>query len=89
VDRPLDSPSYSMGRFRVTESRSHLRAELVEENKNLPRIPPLRGTVALEWRHQAVTLRREMVMVNHQTRLFDNERRRPVMQFSMSTPLMR
>jgi iron complex outermembrane receptor protein len=51
----------------------YVRAELVEENKNLPRIPPLRGTVALEWRHQAFTLRPEMVMVNQQTRVFDNE----------------
>jgi len=51
----------------------YVRGELVDENKNLPRIPPLRGTVALEWRHQAFTLRPEMVMANHQPRVFDNE----------------
>jgi iron complex outermembrane receptor protein len=51
----------------------YVRAELVDENKNLPRIPPLRGILALEWHHQAFTLRPEMVMVNHQTRVFDNE----------------
>jgi hypothetical protein len=60
----------------------YLRAELVDENKNLRRIPPLRGTVALEWRHQAFTLRPEMVMANHQPRVFDPKRRQPVMRFS-------
>jgi iron complex outermembrane receptor protein len=42
-------------------------------NKPLPRIPPLRATIGLEWRHNAFTVRPKMVMANRQTRIFDNE----------------
>lgn len=51
----------------------YVQAELTDLNKPLPRIPPLRGTVGLEWRHNAFSIRPEMVMANSQTRLFDNE----------------
>lgn len=51
----------------------YVRAELVDLNRPLPRIPPLRATVGLEWRHNAFTIRPEMVMANRQTRVFDNE----------------
>ena len=51
----------------------YVRAELTGFNKPLPRIPPLRGTVGLEWRHEAFTVRPELVLANRQTRLFDNE----------------
>jgi iron complex outermembrane receptor protein len=51
----------------------YVRAELIDQDKALPRIPPLRGTVGIEWRHNAFTMRPELVMANHQTRVFDNE----------------
>ncbi len=51
----------------------YVRADLTDLNKPLPRIPPLRGAVGLEWRHEAFTVRPEFVMANRQTRLFDNE----------------
>jgi len=50
-----------------------VRAELIDQDKALPRIPPLRGTVGVEWRHNAFTVRPELVLANHQTRVFDNE----------------
>ena len=48
-------------------------AELTELNKPLPRIPPLRGTLGLDWRYKAFSVRPEVVLVNRQTRVFDNE----------------
>jgi len=51
----------------------YVRAELTELNKPLPRIPPLRGTLGLDWRYQAFSLRPEMILVNRQARVFDNE----------------
>ncbi|MGH9969151.1 MAG: TonB-dependent receptor [Pyrinomonadaceae bacterium] len=51
----------------------YVRAELTELNKPLPRIPPLRGTLGLEWRYKAFSVRPEMILVNRQTRIFDNE----------------
>src|ERR1051326_2783146 len=51
----------------------YVRADLIDLNKPLPRIPPLRATIGLEWRHYAFTVRPEMVMANRQTRTFDNE----------------
>ena len=51
----------------------YVRAELIDQDKALPRIPPLRGTVGVEWRHNAFTVRPELVLANHQTRVFDNE----------------
>src|SRR5437588_3237779 len=51
----------------------YVRAELTAENKPLPRIPPLRGTAGLEWRHKAFSVRPELVMANRQGRVFDHE----------------
>src|SRR5882724_5057111 len=51
----------------------YVRAELTELNKPLPRIPPLRGTLGLDWRYKAFSLRPEMILVNRQARVFDNE----------------
>ena len=51
----------------------YVRADLTAQNKLLPRIPPLRGTVGLEWRHKAFSVRPELVMANRQGRVFDHE----------------
>ncbi len=51
----------------------YVRAELTEQNKPLPRIPPLRGTIGLDWRYKALSLQPELILVNRQDRLFDNE----------------
>ena len=51
----------------------HVRAELTQLNKPLPRIPPLRGMIGLDWRYRAVSVRPELIMVNRQTRIFDHE----------------
>ncbi len=53
----------------------YTRATLVTSEKPLPRIPPVRGTVGLDWRYKAFSLRPEVVMVNRQTRVFDHETR--------------
>jgi len=51
----------------------YTRAELTEQNKPLPRIPPLRGTLGLDWSYKAFRIQPELVLVNRQIRLFDNE----------------
>jgi iron complex outermembrane receptor protein len=51
----------------------YVRAELTELNKPLPRIPPFRGTLGLDWRYKAFSLGPEVVLVNRQDRVFDNE----------------
>lgn len=51
----------------------YVRAELTETGKPLPRIPPLRGTIGMDWRYKAFNLRPEVILVNRQARLFDNE----------------
>jgi iron complex outermembrane receptor protein len=51
----------------------YVRAELTELNKPLPRIPPLRGKVGLDWRYGALSVRPELILANRQTRVFDNE----------------
>ena len=51
----------------------YVRAELTQQNKPLPRIPPLRGRLGLDWRYRAFSLRPELVLANRQTRVFDNE----------------
>jgi iron complex outermembrane receptor protein len=52
----------------------YVSAELTELNKPLPRIPPLRGTLGLDWRYKALGVRPEVILVNRQSRVFDNER---------------
>lgn len=51
----------------------YVRAELTQLNKSLPRIPPLRGTIGLDWRYRAVSVRPELIIVNRQTRIFEHE----------------
>ncbi|MEP6570264.1 MAG: TonB-dependent receptor [Acidobacteriota bacterium] len=50
-----------------------VRAELTDQNKPLPRIPPVRGTLGLDWRYNAFSVRPELVLANRQIRVFDNE----------------
>jgi iron complex outermembrane receptor protein len=52
----------------------YVGAELTDQNKPLPRIPPFRGTLGLDWRYKAFSLRPEVILVNRQVRVFDNER---------------
>jgi len=49
------------------------RESRTELNKPLPRIPPLRGTLGLDWSYNAFRIQPEVVLVNRQIRLFDNE----------------
>jgi iron complex outermembrane receptor protein len=51
----------------------YVRAELAAQNKPLPRIPPLRGTLGLDWRYKAFSVRPEMIMANRQVHVFDHE----------------
>ncbi|MGH9933162.1 MAG: TonB-dependent receptor [Pyrinomonadaceae bacterium] len=51
----------------------YVRAELTEPNKPLPRIPPFRATLGLDWRYNAFSVRPELILANRQTRVFDNE----------------
>ena len=51
----------------------YVRAELTELNKPLPRIPPLRGTLGLDWRYKAMSIRPELILASRQLRVFDNE----------------
>jgi len=51
----------------------YVRAELIPQNKPLPRIPPLRGTLGLDWRYKAFSVRPELVLANRQLRVFDHE----------------
>ncbi len=51
----------------------YVRAELAEQKKSLPRIPPFRTTFGLDWRYNAFSVRPELILANRQTRVFDNE----------------
>jgi iron complex outermembrane receptor protein len=51
----------------------YVNAELTSENTPLPRIPPLRGRAGVEIRYKGLLLNPEIVMANHQDRLFPNE----------------
>ncbi len=44
-------------------------AELTDLNQSLPRIPPLRGRVGLDFRHRGLSLRPELVMADRQDEL--------------------
>lgn len=52
-----------------------VRARLTETNQNLPRIPPVRGRIGVEFLHKGLSVRPELVMANQQNRLFPTERR--------------
>jgi iron complex outermembrane receptor protein len=51
----------------------YTRADLLAENKPLPRIPPVRGVVGLDWSYRAFRMQPEVILVNRQIRVFDNE----------------
>jgi iron complex outermembrane recepter protein len=51
----------------------YVRAELTELHKALPRIPPLRTTLGLDWHFQTLSLRPELVLAPRQIHVFDNE----------------
>src|SRR5207253_2574738 len=51
----------------------YVRAELTSPNKALPRIPPLRGIIGIDWRHNALSVRPELILANQQTLVFDHE----------------
>jgi len=53
----------------------YVNAELTSDNTPLPRIPPLRGRAGLEFRYKGLLLNPELVVANHQERLFPNETR--------------
>ena len=51
----------------------YVNAELTSNDTPLPRIPPLRGRVGLEFRYKGLLLNPEVVMANHQNRIFPTE----------------
>jgi iron complex outermembrane receptor protein len=51
----------------------YVNAELTEDNTPLPRIPPLRGRLGVEIRYKGLLLNPEMIIANHQDRVFPNE----------------
>ena len=51
----------------------YVNAELTSDGTPLPRIPPLRGRVGLEFRHKGLLLNPELVMADHQDRIFPTE----------------
>ena len=53
----------------------YVNAELTSTGTPLPRIPPLRGETGLEMRYKGLLLNPEVVMANHQDRLFPTETR--------------
>ncbi len=59
----------------LTSGLDYVNAKLTADNTPLPRIPPLRGRVGLEIRYKGLLLNPEIVMANHQERLFPTETR--------------
>lgn len=53
----------------------YVNAELTSDGTPLPQIPPLRGRAGLEIRYKGLLINPEIVMANHQDRLFPNETR--------------
>jgi len=51
----------------------YVNAELTSDSTPLPRIPPLRGRAGFEFRFKGLLLNPEVVMANHQDRLFPTE----------------
>ncbi len=51
----------------------YVRAELTESNKPLPRIPPFRAVLGLDYRLQNFSLRPELILAAKQNRVFDFE----------------
>jgi iron complex outermembrane recepter protein len=53
----------------------YVNAQLTSDGTPLPQIPPLRGRVGVEIRYKGLLLNPEIVMANHQDRLFPTETR--------------
>jgi iron complex outermembrane receptor protein len=53
----------------------YVNAQLTADSTPLPRIPPLRGRAGLEIHYKGFLLNPEIIMANHQERLFPNETR--------------
>ncbi|MFM9902944.1 MAG: TonB-dependent receptor [Pyrinomonadaceae bacterium] len=51
----------------------YVQATLIDFSRSLPRIPPLRSTLRLDWRYKSFNLRPEIVLAARQDRIFDNE----------------
>lgn len=51
----------------------YVNAKLAETDTPLPRIPPLRGRAGIEFRYKNLLLNPEIVMANHQNRIFPTE----------------
>jgi iron complex outermembrane receptor protein len=50
-----------------------VRTELARERISLPRTPPVRGRVGMDFRYKALSLQPEIVLANRQDRVFTNE----------------
>ncbi len=50
-----------------------VRARLTAPDRDLPRIPPLRGRIGLDFMHKGWSVRPEMVLTNRQSRVFPTE----------------
>ncbi|MEP6921245.1 MAG: TonB-dependent receptor [bacterium] len=59
--------------FWISAKADYVRAELSKQNKPLPRIPPLRVTLAADWRYNSLSFRPELILGKRQNRVFDNE----------------
>src|SRR5215212_8823796 len=53
----------------------YVNAELKETRTPLPRIPPMRGRVGVDWRYKAFDIKPEAVFVKDQDRIFPTETR--------------
>lgn len=53
----------------------YVNAELKETSTPLPRIPPMRGRVGLDWRYKAFDIKPEATFVKDQDRIFPTETR--------------
>ena len=59
--------------LRLNVKADYVRAQLTSLNKHLPRIPPFRSTIGVDWRYKALSLRPEIIFAAKQDKLFDNE----------------
>jgi iron complex outermembrane receptor protein len=59
----------------LTLGGDYVNAQLTSDSTPLPRIPPLRGRVGLEFRYKGLLLNPELVMAKDQNRLFPTETR--------------
>jgi iron complex outermembrane receptor protein len=55
----------------------YVDARLVDSDTPLPRIPPLRGRLGLEWRYRGLTVSPEAIVAKDQSRIFPTETRTP------------